>query len=400
MCARLRVEVAADAPLGSEIANQGYASFIGLTLGTQFPDEHSNRVENVVSGADLVATKTHAGGVFVGGDDYDFTIGVANGGDLPTSGAVTVTDSFDAARFSSVNSASGAGWACSVVAGTVTCTRPDALPAGQPYPPITVNATVADPAPATVINTATVAGGGDIDDSNNSATDAGGATAQADLTIAKVADVASAPARGEVTFTLDVANRGPSTATAVEVTDTLAPNFEAIEVTSSRGSCTDAVVCALGALTRGQTATITIRARVLDAAAETTVTNAATVTDTGTSDDPSPGNNSAEATVDVPVSSDLQVDKSFAPAPNPTAGDVVTYTVSVANAGPSTAADVIARDVLPEEYYDAAFVPTGTATGGGSCVWGADRRSHALRVRLARSRADRDAHHHRPAAGG
>ena len=375
VCARFRVEVTADAPLGSEIANQGYASFIGLTLGTQFPDEHSNRVTSVVSGADLVASKTHAGGVFVGGDDYDFTIGVANGGDLPTTAPVTVTDTFDAAQFSSVNSAAGPGWACSLASGTVTCTRSDALPAGQPYPPITVNATVADPAPTTVINTATVAGGGDIDDSNNSATDAGGATAQADLTIAKVADVASAPARGEVTFTLDVANRGPSTATAVEVTDTLAPNFEAIEVTSSRGSCTDAVVCALGALTRGQTATITIRARVLDAAAETTVTNAATVTDAGTSDDPSPGNNSAEATVDVPVSSDLQVDKSFAPGPNPTAGDLVTYTVTVANAGPSTAANVIARDVLPAEYYDAAFVPTGTATGGGACAWVPVRRT-------------------------
>ena len=210
----------------------------------------------------------------------------------------------------------------------MTCTRPDALPAGQPYPPITVNATVADPAPATVINTATVAGGGDIDDSNNSATDAGGATAQADLTIAKVADQAIVPARGEVTFTLDVANRGPSTATAVEVADTLAPNFEAIEVTSSRGSCTDA----------GR-----VRARRADAGADRHHHDpGASARRRGGVDGherrdghghrdqrrPVAGNNSAEAIVDVPVSSDLQVDKSFAPAPNPTAGDLVTYTVT------------------------------------------------------------------------
>ena len=72
--------------------------------------------------------------------------------------------------------------------------------------------------PATVINTATVSGGGDVDDTNNSATDAGGATAQADLSISKVSDQDVVPARGEVTFTLEVVNRGPSTATAVQVT--------------------------------------------------------------------------------------------------------------------------------------------------------------------------------------
>jgi uncharacterized repeat protein (TIGR01451 family) len=368
-CARFRVQVAADAPRTSEIVNQGHAAFVGLTLGTQYPEELSNPVTNVVAGADLVPTKAHAGGAFVGGQAYDFTIGVANQGDLPTTGTVTVEDVFDPAQFSSVNTAGGPGWACTVAGATVTCTRSDPLPAGQPYPPVTVNATVADPAPATVINTATVSGGGDTDDSNNAATDAGGATAQADLAITKGADQAVVPARGEATFTLDVVNRGPSTATAAQVTDTLAPNFEALEVTSSRGTCTVAVVCTLGALAPGQGATITIRARVLDAAVDSIVTNVATVTDTGVSDDPSPDNDSAAAEIDVPVSSDLQVDKSFAPTPNPTAGDLVTYTVTVTNTGPSTANNVITRDVLPDEFYAPAPVPTGTFTGGGTCEW-------------------------------
>jgi uncharacterized repeat protein (TIGR01451 family) len=369
VCARFRVQVAADAPRTSEIVNQGHARFIGATLGTQFPDELSNPVTNVVAGADLVPTKTHAGGAFVGGQAYDFAIGVANAGDLPTSGTVTVEDTFDPAQFSSVNTAGGPGWACSIAGSTVTCTRAEPLPAGQSYQPITVNATVADPAPATVINTATVSGGGDVDDTNNSSTDAGGATAQADLAITKVADQSVVPARGELTFTLDIVNRGPSTATAAQVTDALAPNFAALEVTSDRGSCTTAVVCELGALAPGQRASITIRARVLDAAVQSTVTNDATVTDTGFSEDPVPGNDSSEVAIDVPVSSDLQVDKSFSPTPNPSAGDLVTYTVTVTNDGPSPAANVVSPDVLPEEFYDPAFVPTGTFTGGGSCAW-------------------------------
>jgi uncharacterized repeat protein (TIGR01451 family) len=340
-----------------------------VTLGTQFPEEKSNAVTNIVAGADLVPSKVHAGGTFVGGQPYDFTIGLTNSGDLPTTGTVTVEDTFDPAQFSSVNSAAGPGWACSTAAATVTCIRSDPLPAGQPYPPIVVNATVADPVPATVINTATVSGGGDIDGTNNSATDAGGAIAQADLAITKVADQGVVPARGEVSFTLDVVNGGPSTATAVQVIDTLAPNFAALEVTSDRGSCTTAVVCTLGAIAPGQRATITIRARVLDAAADSTVTNVATVTDTGTSEDPVSDNDSSMATLDVPVSSDLQVDKTFAPTPNPTAGELVTFTVAVTNAGPSTANNVSARDVLPAEFYAPAPIPTGSFTGGGSCEW-------------------------------
>ena len=374
-CARFRVQVAADATRTSEIVNQGRASFVGLTLGTQFPEELSNPVTNVVAGADLVPTKVHAGGTFVGGQPYNFTIGVANNGDLPTTGGVTVEDTFDPVQFSSVNSAAGTGWECTTEENTVSCTRSDPLPVGQPYPPITVNATVADPVPATVINTATVSGGGDIDDTNNSATDAGGAIAQADLAITKVVDQAVVPARGEVNFTLDVVNSGPSTATAVQVTDTLAPNFDAIEVTSTSGSCTDAVVCTLGAMARGERDTITIRARVLDAAVDSAVTNLTTVTDTGASDDPSAGNNTADAIVDVPVSSDLQVGKTFTPTPNPTAGDFVTYTVAVTNAGPSTANNVSLRDILPAEYYATAPEPTGTFTGGGTCEWLEDVRT-------------------------
>ena len=68
-----------------------------------------------------------------------------------------------------------------------------------------------------MINTATVSGGGDVDDTNNSAVGRRRRDAQADLSITKSADQAVVPARGEVAFTLDVVNRGPSTATAVQV---------------------------------------------------------------------------------------------------------------------------------------------------------------------------------------
>ena len=362
VCVRLRVTIAADAPLGTQVVNQGFANFFGETLGTPFPNVLSNEAALTVSGADLVATKTHAGGTFVAGQSYNFTIGVRNAGDIATDGStVTVTDPFPIAAFTSVNSAAGTGWSCATIIRTVTCTRSGALGAGQTWPPITINATVRNPAPATIVNTAAVDGGGDIDPTNNSATDAGGATAQADLAITKVSDVTTTPARRDVTFTLEIANRGPSTASAVQVTDTLAPDFVAREVTSTRGTCTAAVLCELGSLAPGEGATVTIVATVQDGAASSTATNTATVQDTGTSSDPVLGNNAASVDIDVPPSSDLQLTKSVDPS-EPQAGGPVTFTIPVTNAGPSVANNVIVTDAIPPEIVFGSV--TGTFAGG------------------------------------
>jgi large repetitive protein len=365
VCVRLRVTIDPDAPLGTQVVNQGSANFFGETLGTPFPDVLSNEAAVTVSGADLVPTKTHAGGAFVAGQSYDFTIGVPNAGDIATDGTtVTVTDPFPAAAFSSVNTAVGSGWTCLPVGLAVTCTRSDALAAGQAWPPITVNATVANPAPATVVNTAEVAGGGDVDASNDSATDAGGAVAQADLALTKVSDVTTTPARRDVTFTLEVTNRGPSTASAVQVTDALAPNFQANEVTTTRGTCTTTVVCQLGSLAPGDVATVTIAALVLDGAEASTATNTATVQDTGASSDPVPDNDTAQVDIAVPPSSDLQVVKSVSP-PEPQAGGPVTFTIPVTNTGPSVANNVTVSDAIPPEIVFASV--TGTFDGG-TCV--------------------------------
>jgi uncharacterized repeat protein (TIGR01451 family) len=362
VCVGLRVRIDGGAPLGAQVVNQGAANFFGGTLGTPFPDVLSNQAAVTVSGADLVPTKTHAGGVFVAGQSYDFTIGVGNAGNITTDGStVTVTDAFPAAAFSSVNSAAGTGWACNTVVRTVTCTRSDALAAGQAWPPIVVNATVRNPAPATIVNTAEVAGGGDVDATNNSATDAAGATAQADLALTKVSDVTTSPARGDVTFTLEVTNRGPSTASAVQVADTLAPDFQATDVTSTSGTCTTAVVCQLGSLAPGEVATVTIVARVLDGAASSTATNTATVQDTGGSADPVADNDTAQVDITVPPSSDLQVTKSVSPA-EPQAGGPVTFTIPVTNEGPSVAENVIASDAIPPEIVFSSV--TGTFQGG------------------------------------
>jgi CSLREA domain-containing protein len=119
---------------------------------------------------DMTITKTHSGS-FLQGQSETYTIIVTNSGNAATTAAVTVTDVLPIGLTPTAPSGVVNGWSCNINAQTVTCTRSDVLAAGASYPAITVTVSVADPAPLTVINTATVAGGGEQTTSNNSASD-------------------------------------------------------------------------------------------------------------------------------------------------------------------------------------------------------------------------------------
>jgi uncharacterized repeat protein (TIGR01451 family) len=123
----------------------------------------------VSSGAtsDLAISCTHTGS-FTQGDTGDlYTITVTNTGGVASSGTVTVVDMLPAGL--TATAISGSGWATDL--GSLTGTRSDALAAGATYPPITLTVNVASNAPASVINTATVSGGGDANPANNTAED-------------------------------------------------------------------------------------------------------------------------------------------------------------------------------------------------------------------------------------
>jgi uncharacterized repeat protein (TIGR01451 family) len=116
---------------------------------------------------DLTIVKSHSGSFTQGdtGDTYSLT--VTNSGGAATSGTVTVTDTVPAGL--TATAMSGTGWTCTQPAGP--CTRSDALNANASYPVITLTVNVANNAPSSVTNTATVAGGGEVNTSNDTATD-------------------------------------------------------------------------------------------------------------------------------------------------------------------------------------------------------------------------------------
>ena len=115
--------------------------------------------------------------------------------------------------------------------------------------------------------------------------------ATADVEIAKYARPDPVAPGGTLTYTIQVQNNGPSSATGVTVTDTLPASVTFVSSITTLGSCsgTGPVTCNLGTMTAGQTATITINVTA-PLTGGLVGANSATVTTTST--DPAGSNTS------------------------------------------------------------------------------------------------------------
>src|SRR5205807_103668 len=84
-----------------------------------------------------------------------------------TFGTVTVSDTLPAGLTAAA--ISGTGWNCTL--NTLTCTRNDSLGAGSFYSTISLSVSVANDAVASITNTATVSGGGELNTANDGSSD-------------------------------------------------------------------------------------------------------------------------------------------------------------------------------------------------------------------------------------
>ena len=163
----------------------------------------------IAGGPDLTLTKTHTA-VFTQGQRatpaLSYTLTAQNVGASPTTGTVTLIDSVPPGLIPV--SASGTGWTCSISPQSVTCTRSDGLSPSASYPPVILTVEVESDAPASVINTATIAGGGDVNTSNNTASDPTQINSGQNLTISKSHAGTLAQGQRGVIFTITVTNSG------------------------------------------------------------------------------------------------------------------------------------------------------------------------------------------------
>lgn len=361
------IEVVVGIPSGSNAESiVNVASVTAATADLAPGDNAAGASAAVVRDADLSVVKTATDDEVVPGATTTFTVTVTNDGPSDAASVVLTDTVQDPALV--LTSAEAPGATCSFSGSAARCQIPTLAAGAQAV--MTVGARVSPDAAegVSVDNVATTASNTpDSDPSDNTDTvTIDVAEPLADIETAKTAR--DAVAGGQIAYTVVVTNRGPSTAQAVNVEDVLPAGLTVASATSSRGTCTtgSTISCELGDLPGpdaagiATSATITIVADVAPDAPVGALSNTATASTTTT--DPDPADDAATATSTVSALADVSVTKTATPT-QPAAGENVTFTMVVTNAGPSTARDVELVDPLPP-----GLIPAGaTSEPGVSC---------------------------------
>ena len=281
--------------------------------------------------ADLDVTKTVDDASPNLNGNVTYTISVHNNG-ADTATGVTVTDLLPSGLTYVSDNGSGAYVSSTGVwsAGSLTNGQTKTLQ-------ITAQVTTANP----VTNTATITGSSQFDPTSSNNTSSVAVDARtANLGVTKSVSSASPDVNGNVTYTVTVSNSGPDGATGVVVNDLLPSGATYVSDNGSGAYVSSTGVWTVGALANGASRSLQIVATITS---HTLVTNTATVTSTST--DTVSGNNSASVGVNA-KDANLAITKSVNTA-SPDLNGNVTYTLTVTNNGPDTAAAVSVNDLLP-----------------------------------------------------
>lgn len=328
------------------------------------------------SNADLAITKTARPNPAIAGEQLYYDITVTNDGP-DAAPDVTVSDQLPP-QVTFVTS-TGNCTENPVGSGTLSCALGDiAAGASKSF---TIKTAVKPDAivgtgPTAITNTASVRSGGavDPDPSDNSVSVTSLLEDSADLRVDKVCKPdTTIPAGTVVQCTIFVTNNGPSFARDVVVDDTvLSTSGVTISgVTPSQGSCGPVVpvtggqkfTCNLGALaavSATSTGQATVTYRFVSQEGQD-VNNVATVR--SATPDPVPANNRAELSLTVTALANLALSKTDSTDPV-VAGETMSWTLNLNNLGPSTARNVVVRDLVPSGTEVVSVVVGG---GPGSC---------------------------------
>jgi uncharacterized repeat protein (TIGR01451 family) len=322
------------------------------SAGTSVTNALISSTSGTQSGAqctpDVTLAKSHVG-TFTRGLTASYTIPVSNVSPYgATSGTVTVNDTLPLGL--TPIGAGGSGWSCSVVSQTVSCTDSTVLAPTSSYPSITITANVAQTAPSTVTNIATVSGGSEVNFANDTAADPASVGSSADLAMTNSASPNPVSAGSNITYTQVITNNGPSAADNATLVESLPANTTFVSLASPAGwTCmtpgvgvSGNVVCTALNVAASTAANFSLVVKVNAGTANGTV-----ITDTATASssvtDPVSSNNSATASTVVGTTAGAELTVTNTASPNPvvvgnnlTFTQVVTNTGSVAATGPAT----------------------------------------------------------------
>jgi uncharacterized repeat protein (TIGR01451 family) len=372
---RLVVNVNADTPDGTLICNT-----VTVTSRTDDPNTGNNSATAktlVKTAADLSATKSEKPDPVTAGDNLTYKLKIANAGPNAAQ-SVWVSDTIPAnTTFVSFTQNSGPTFSCGAPpvggTGTVGCSASSLVAGARATFTLVVRVNADTPDGTLICNTVSVESStNDPNTGNNSDTEKTQVKTAADVSVTKADDVDPVTAGDDVTYTLIVNNAGPSDAQSVAVRDPIPANTTFVSLMQNGGpafTCIapavggpGTVTCTIATLAAGATASFSLVVNVNANTPDGSVISN-TVTATSTTSDPVPGNNSATQTTTVsaapppPPSANLSVTKADAPDPI-VAGNNLTYTLTLTNAGPSDAQNVVLSDTLPEHTTFVSFAQT------------------------------------------
>ncbi len=331
-----------EARADSALVPGDYVNTATVTATTLDPNHDNNTSSATVTVgrvADVSLVKSSDATIPAAGTQFTYTLSANNAGPSAAP-SVVVTDTLpDALSF--VSSPDG----CTAVDQVVTCTTPVLDPGTHADFQVLV-ALASGAAPGPLTNTASVtADATDPKPANNTGSDTVTVQVSADLSIVKHLTSGPVVPGQPATYEITVTNLGPSDAVGVVVAESL-PGATLASGDAPGGPCTagdaGAATCPVGAMKVNTSAVFDV---TFDVSPDATgsLSNVAIVS--ATSFDPVLDNNVATVTSASTPSADVSVTKT-ADASQFTAGGPVSWTMTVHNAGPSTALEVLVDDPL------------------------------------------------------
>jgi len=330
-----------------------------------------------VCGQALTITDTASPTTVAPGGTITYTQILSNNSGSTVTRPITVTQNLPAnTTFVSAAKSSGTGtWTCGNTAGVITCS----LNAGTTYSNgssttfhvvVTVGTGVAE---GTVISDTVNAKG------NNTGTVSATANVTVhtpDISVTQTATPNPVATGGSITYTPTVTNAGPAPASGATLTMSTPANTTFSSITTPTGwTCTAPAVGATGTVTCSSTSDMAVGSVnfpfvvAVNSAAPggSTITNTATVSENGT--DPTPGNNTASASVTV-SGADLSMTQAVS-ASAIAPGATLTYTETVTNNGPNDAVTaVVYQQTPPNTTFSSITPPAGWTCGTKPAVGG------------------------------
>lgn len=307
--------------------------------------------------ADLSLAKTASSSTIDQGAPVTYTVTSTNNG--PGSATnVQVVDRLPAAiDASSAVATPSSGGTCSRSASTITCVWNGSTASGANRSvSITANALASVPvADRQALNQAnTFSLTDDADPADNRASAMVKIIPAADL-VATAKGPGTIIAGGTADLDFSVFNDGPSTSNAVEMTIDIPSGLKPIAAPSGCQISGQQVVCSIGTLPSGETATRTITVEADRSVVETSKTSTISVRSKETPDPITENNSDATPLIAGPVA-DLAITK-VADRETVPAGGTVNFTLRVRNNGPSSSIGANVTDELP-----AGLTPTSASS--------------------------------------